>query len=58
MLTKEEMSDPHLRHLFDGNPDIDIYSQNFVNISVGAPSPDLLKNCTSLMEKATSHRMV
>lgn len=34
------------------------YSDDNVNLSIGAPGPDLLKRCCSMFEKATTHRMV
>jgi hypothetical protein len=52
------MEDPYLRHLFDGDTALNVYSKNVVNLSVGAPGPDLLKHCSSLLAKATKHRLV
>lgn len=54
----EKIQDPYLRHLFDSNLSFNVYSNNVVNLSVGAPGPDLLQKCTSLLAKATKHRLV
>lgn len=55
------MSEAHevpQKHLFDGT-DLNVYETgNVVNLSAGAPGPDLLKECTNLFMKATEHRMV
>lgn len=34
------------------------YSDDNVNLSIGAPGPDLLERCCSMFEIATKHRMV
>ncbi|XP_058792124.1 2-aminoadipate transaminase-like isoform X3 [Phymastichus coffea] len=52
-----QMKDPYLRHLFDGDPAWNVYSKGVINLSVGAPGPDLLQKCTSLLAKATKHRL-
>lgn len=46
-----------LNHLFDGS-DLNVYDTEVVNLSAGAPGPDLLKECSVLFQKATEHRMV
>lgn len=46
------------RHLFDGNTILNVYNNDVINLSVGAPGPDLLKNCGEMMLKATQHRLV
>lgn len=52
------MSEVPQKHLFDGT-DLNVYETgNVVNLSAGAPGPDLLKECTNLFMKATEHRMV
>ncbi|XP_014215330.1 uncharacterized protein LOC106644386 [Copidosoma floridanum] len=52
-----KIQDPYLRHLFDADPALNVYSSNVVNLSVGAPGPDLLQKCSSLLAKATKHRL-
>lgn len=52
------VNDPYLRHLFDGDPVFNVYSKEAVNLSVGAPGPDLLKHCIEILKKCTRHRMV
>ncbi|XP_071580527.1 2-aminoadipate transaminase-like isoform X2 [Temnothorax nylanderi] len=49
--------DPHLRHLFDGDPIFNVYNQEAVNLSVGAPGPDLLKHCAEMLNRSTRHRL-
>ncbi|XP_015119614.1 uncharacterized protein LOC107042891 isoform X2 [Diachasma alloeum] len=56
MMEGDEVDDPHFRHLFDGNTAFNVYKKDIVNLSVGAPGPDLLKNCGKMMLKATEHR--
>ncbi|OXU25097.1 hypothetical protein TSAR_016883 [Trichomalopsis sarcophagae] len=51
------IEDPYLRHLFDADPTFNVYNKNVVNLSVGAPGPDLLQQCSSLLAKATKHRL-
>lgn len=52
------MSEVPQKHLFDGT-DLNVYETgNVVNLSAGAPGPDLLKECSNLFMKATEHRMV
>ena len=54
----ETVNDPFLRHLFDGETVFNVYNNEVTNLSVGAPGPDLLKNCGNMMMQATRHRMV
>lgn len=54
----ETVDDPFLRHLFDGETTLNVYNEKVANLSVGAPGPDLLKNCSKMMMRATRHRMV
>ena len=35
-----------------------IYDTNVLNLTAGAPGPDLLKSCCEMMDIATKHRMV
>ncbi|CAB0028196.1 unnamed protein product [Trichogramma brassicae] len=49
--------DPYLRHLFDADPALNVYNSSIVNLSVGAPGPDLLKQCNTLLATATRHRL-
>lgn len=56
--TMEGVQDPYLRHLFDGDPIFNVYNKEAINMSVGAPGPDLLKQCTDMLSNATVHRMV
>lgn len=53
----EAVNDPYLRHLFDGDPVFNVYNKDAINMSVGAPGPDLLKQCTDMISNATLHRM-
>ncbi|XP_047370879.1 2-aminoadipate transaminase-like [Vespa velutina] len=53
----EGVQDPYLRHLFDGDPIFNVYNKEAINMSVGAPGPDLLKQCTDMLSNATIHRM-
>lgn len=53
-VTRKELA---LRHLFDKS-NWNVYDKKVVNLSVGAPGPDLLHKCCELFEEATSHRMV
>lgn len=50
--------DPYLRHQFDGDPIFNVYNQEVVNMSVGAPGPDLLKFCIEMLNRSTQHRLV
>ncbi|KAG4076299.1 hypothetical protein HA402_014848 [Bradysia odoriphaga] len=43
-------------HLFDFGL-YNVYDNNIINLSVGAPGPDLLANCCELFNEATKHRM-
>ncbi|XP_055604372.1 uncharacterized protein LOC129752622 [Uranotaenia lowii] len=45
-----------MNHLFDGS-DLNVYDQQVANLSAGAPGPNLLSECCSVMRKATEHRM-
>lgn len=49
--------DPYLRHQFDGDPIFNVYNQEVVNMSVGAPGPDLLKFCIEMLNRSTQHRL-
>ncbi|XP_020278839.1 uncharacterized protein LOC109852257 isoform X2 [Pseudomyrmex gracilis] len=51
------VNDSYLRHLFDGDPVFNVYNHEATNLSVGAPGPDLLKNCTEMLTKSTRHRL-
>ncbi|KAL0108156.1 hypothetical protein PUN28_015030 [Cardiocondyla obscurior] len=53
----EDIHDPYLRHLFDGDPIFNVYKKDAINLSVGAPGPDLLKHCIEMLDKATRHRL-
>lgn len=44
-------------HLFDFGL-YNVYDNNIINLSVGAPGPDLLANCCEIFNEATKHRMV
>lgn len=35
-----------------------MYDNNIINLSVGAPGPDLLANCCEIFNEATKHRLV
>ncbi|XP_063701520.1 uncharacterized protein LOC134831656 [Culicoides brevitarsis] len=51
------MSEVPQKHLFDGT-ELNVYETgNVVNLSAGAPGPDLLRECSNLFLKATEHRM-
>ncbi|KOX72630.1 hypothetical protein WN51_01843 [Melipona quadrifasciata] len=53
----EAISDPYRRHLFDDDTLYNVYKNESINLSVGAPGPDLLQNCVELMKRATDHRL-
>lgn len=53
----DTVNDPYLRHLFDGDPIFNVYNKDATNLSVGAPGPDLLRNCVNMIQKATDHRL-
>ncbi|XP_076249440.1 2-aminoadipate transaminase isoform X2 [Calliopsis andreniformis] len=53
----ETLHDPPLKHLFDGDPVFNVYSEEAINLSVGAPGPDLLQNCEEMIRRATDHRL-
>lgn len=44
-------------HLFDFGL-YNVYDNNIINLSVGAPGPDLLGNCCEIFSEATTHRLV
>lgn len=44
-------------HLFDFGL-YNVYDNNIINLSVGAPGPDLLANCCDIFNEATKHRLV
>lgn len=48
----------YLRHQFDGDPIYNVYNREIVNMSVGAPGPDILKYCTEMLQRSTQHRLV
>ncbi|GLH14092.1 Uncharacterized protein GBIM_18511, partial [Gryllus bimaculatus] len=52
--TMAKEQDPYLRHLFDGT-DLNVYDHNVMNLSAGAPGPDLLQLCVNLFQEATRH---
>ena len=54
----EHIPDPHLYHLFDGEPILNVYKSEVINLSAGTPGPDLLKHCIEMFRKATNDRMV
>ncbi|KAK0178376.1 hypothetical protein PV328_002327 [Microctonus aethiopoides] len=53
----DKVDDQYLRHLFDGDSILNVYKKDVINLSVGAPGPDLLQNCEEMLLKATQHRM-
>ncbi|XP_011692115.1 PREDICTED: uncharacterized protein YER152C-like [Wasmannia auropunctata] len=53
----DNVHDPYLRHLFDGNPIYNVYNNEFISLSAGAPGPDLLKDCAEIINKSTQHRL-
>lgn len=46
-----------MQHLFDFS-DFNVYDDKVINLSVGAPGPDLLETCCAIFQTATEHRMV
>lgn len=44
-------------HLFDFGL-YNVYDNEIINLSVGAPGPDLLGNCCEIFTEATKHRLV
>lgn len=44
-------------HLFDFGL-YNVYDDKIINLSVGAPGPDLLGKCCEIFNEATKHRMV
>jgi hypothetical protein len=58
MVDAESIDDPHLLHLFDGEPILNVYKSEVTNLSAGTPGPDLLKRCIEMFKHATIHRMV
>ncbi|XP_012535404.1 2-aminoadipate transaminase [Monomorium pharaonis] len=53
----DTVHDPYLRHLFDGDPIFNVYHHEAINLSVGAPGPDLLKHCIKMLNRSTRHRL-
>ncbi|XP_043256125.1 2-aminoadipate transaminase-like [Colletes gigas] len=49
--------DPYLRHLFDNQSIFNVYNEETMNLSVGAPGPDLLQHCVDMLQRATDHRL-
>jgi hypothetical protein len=58
MADAHNIEDPHLYHLFDGEPVLNVYKSEVTNLSAGTPGPDLLKQCIEMFKHATEHRMV
>jgi hypothetical protein len=58
MADPHSIKDPHLFHLFDGEPVLNVYNSEVTNLSAGTPGPDLLKCCIGMFKQATIHRMV
>lgn len=57
----DKLEDPPLRHLFDTfstSENYNVYERNIINLSVGAPGPDVLEKCGDMMVKAATHRWV
>lgn len=54
----DTVHDPYLRHLFDDDPIFNVYNREAINLSVGAPGPDLLKHCVEILNRSTRHRLV
>jgi hypothetical protein len=52
-----ERTELPLTHLFDGTA-LNVYDKNVINLSAGAPGPNLLKECCGIFQAATEHRMV
>ena len=46
------------RHLFDYPSVLNVYSKEFINLSVGAPGPDILRKCIDLFDKSTKRTLV
>lgn len=46
------------RHLFDYPSVLNVYSNEFINLSVGAPGPDILRKCIDLFDKSTKRTLV
>nr|XP_033329689.1 2-aminoadipate transaminase-like [Megalopta genalis]XP_033329690.1 2-aminoadipate transaminase-like [Megalopta genalis] len=53
----EAIEDPPLRHLFDGNHIFNVYNETVINLSVGAPGPDLLQDLPDMIRIATNHKL-
>ncbi|XP_062544047.1 uncharacterized protein LOC134211314 [Armigeres subalbatus] len=51
-----QRSEVPMRHLFDGS-DLNVYDKDIINLSAGAPGPDLLSECCKSFKIATEHRM-
>ncbi|KAJ4432227.1 hypothetical protein ANN_20843 [Periplaneta americana] len=58
MADADKIQDPHLYHLFDGEPVLNVYKADITNLSAGTPGPDLLKHCIDMFQQATVDRMV
>lgn len=46
------------KHLFESATTYSLYDEGFVNLTAGAPGPDLLEQCCKIFQVATRHRMV
>lgn len=46
------------KHLFESATTYSLYDDGFVNLTAGAPGPDLLEQCCNIFQVATRHRMV
>ncbi|XP_069689406.1 2-aminoadipate transaminase-like [Periplaneta americana] len=57
MADADKIQDPHLYHLFDGEPVLNVYKADITNLSAGTPGPDLLKHCIDMFQQATVDRM-
>ncbi|XP_063231477.1 2-aminoadipate transaminase isoform X2 [Bacillus rossius redtenbacheri] len=55
--TTEEIKDLPQNHLFDHKGVLNVYNKEVVNLSAGAPGPDLLKKCIAIFSQATAHRL-
>ncbi|XP_078052519.1 2-aminoadipate transaminase isoform X2 [Augochlora pura] len=53
----ETIEDPPLRHLFDGTSIFNVYNEAAINLSVGAPGPDLLQDLPDMIQLATNHKL-
>lgn len=57
MATDQDIRDPKLDHLFDGDDSMNVYSKTYTNLSAGTPGPDILSKCIEIFREATEHRM-